>query len=83
VSPLSLRAPVLIGGTLGRPQVGIEGKQLTGRVLGAVALGAVAGPLAAVIPLLDTGTEPEKDPCAASNQAAGAQAPPKTETPPR
>jgi uncharacterized protein involved in outer membrane biogenesis len=81
VSPISLRAPVLIGGTLSQPQVGIEGKRLTGRVLGAVALGVIAGPLAAVIPLLDTGTEPEKNPCAATNQAAGAPAPAKAEVP--
>jgi hypothetical protein len=51
-------------------------------VAGAVALGAVAGPLAALIPLVDTGTEQEKDPCVLTNQAAGASAP-KAEPAPR
>lgn len=63
VSPVSLRSPVTVTGTLGSPQIGIEGKRLTGRVLGAVALGSVFPPLA-LIPLLDTGEgKDQPDPC--------------------
>jgi AsmA family protein len=74
VSPASLRAPVTVTGTLSNPSFGVEGKQLTGRVLGALVLGTVAGPLAALLPMIDTGTEKEKDPCAAPNRAADAPA---------
>ncbi|QIM54230.1 AsmA family protein [Hydrogenophaga crocea] len=62
-TPLSLRTPVTVTGTLGRPQVGIEGRRLAGRLAGAIALGAVAGPAAAVIPLVDLGKPGEGDPC--------------------
>jgi AsmA family protein len=63
-SPLSLRTPITVTGTLGAPQVGIEGKRLAGKVLGALALGMAIGPAAALLPLVDTGSEEEKrDPC--------------------
>lgn len=62
-SPLSLRTPITVGGTLGNPDVGIEAQGLVGRVLGALALGATAGPLAAVIPLIEMGTRDGADPC--------------------
>jgi hypothetical protein len=73
VSPLSLRAPVTITGTLGAPQIGIEGKRLTGRVLGAVVLGSVFPPLA-LIPLFDAGEKEQADPCARTQAAAPAGA---------
>jgi len=62
-SPLSLRTPVTVAGTLGDPEIGIEGRKLAGRVIGALALGAAAGPAAAVIPLVERGHKPEGDPC--------------------
>jgi AsmA family protein len=62
-SPLSLRTPVTVTGTLGDPDVGIEGRKLAGRVIGAIALGAAAGPAAAVIPLVERGQKQEGDPC--------------------
>lgn len=62
-SPLSLRTPVTVTGTLGNPDVGIEGRKLAGRVIGAIALGAAAGPAAAVIPLVERGQKQEGDPC--------------------
>ena len=62
-SPLSLRAPILVGGTLGAPVVGIDGKLLAGKLLGAAALGAIFAPLAALLPLLDTGGSNAGDPC--------------------
>lgn len=63
-SLLSLRTPVVVGGTLAKPEVGIEGRRLAGRVLGALALGAVAGPAAAMLPLVDPGEKEAGDPCA-------------------
>lgn len=62
-SPLSLRTPVTVAGTLGDPDIGIEGRKLAGRVIGAIALGAAAGPAAAVIPLVERGQKEEGDPC--------------------
>lgn len=62
-SLISLRTPITVGGTLGDPDIGIEGRRLAGRVLGAVALGAAAGPAAAVIPLIEQGSKSEGDPC--------------------
>ena len=64
-SPLSLRTPVTVAGTLGDPDIGIEGRRLAGRVAGAIALGAAVGPAAAVIPLIERGEKPETDPCEA------------------
>ncbi len=74
-SPLSLRTPVTVSGTLADPQVGIEAKGLIGRVLGAVALGAAVGPAAALLPLIEQGSTSEVDPCtvAAAPGQPGAQ----------
>jgi uncharacterized protein involved in outer membrane biogenesis len=72
-SLLSLRTPVTITGTLEDPAVGIEPKGLARRVLGALALGTVAGPAAAILPLIETGSGGAKDPC---NPSATAGAPP-------
>ncbi|MEO5697441.1 MAG: AsmA family protein [Burkholderiaceae bacterium] len=63
-SPLALSTPIIVGGTLGSPDVGIEGGKLAGKVLGAAALGAVLAPLAAVLPFIDTGSDDKSDPCA-------------------
>ena len=74
-SPLSLRTPVTVTGTLADPQVGIEAQGLIGRVLGAVALGAMAGPAAALLPLVEQGSTRKVDPCtvaAAPEQATPA-----------
>lgn len=74
-SPLSLRTPVTVSGTLANPQVGIEAQGLIGRVLGAVALGAAAGPAAALLPLIEQGSTSKVDPCtvAAAPEQSGAQ----------
>ncbi|WP_066271535.1 AsmA family protein [Hydrogenophaga palleronii] len=80
-SLLSLRTPITLNGSLGKPAIGIEGRRLAGRVLGAVALGVAAGPAAAVIPLMEQGQKNEADPCEAQASeaapAAGATATPK------
>lgn len=74
-SPLSLRTPITVSGTLADPQVGIEAQGLIGRVLGAVALGAAAGPAAALLPLIEQGSTSKVDPCtvAAAPEQSGAQ----------
>jgi uncharacterized protein involved in outer membrane biogenesis len=69
VSPVSLRAPITITGTFSDPQIGIAGKRLTGRVLGAIALGSVFPPLA-LLPLFDPGEGEQADPCLRSDAAA-------------
>lgn len=79
-SLLSLRTPITVTGSLGDPSVGIEPQRLAGRVLGAVALGAAAGPAAAVIPLMERGSKSEGDPC--DPAAATATAPAATTAPP-
>jgi len=62
-SPLSLRAPITVTGTLGQPKLGVDAQKLAGKVLGSAALGAIVGPLAALLPLIDRGEE-SPDPCA-------------------
>ena len=62
-SPLALRAPVTINGTLAKPVIGIEAGRLAGKAAAAVALGAVVGPLAALLPFVDPGNK-EENPCA-------------------
>jgi len=75
-SLISLRTPITVNGNLGKPDVGIEARRLTARVLGAVALGAAAGPAAAVIPLIEQGQKNTEDPC--TTQAAASAATPPT-----
>ncbi len=75
-SPLSLRTPINVTGSLGSPKVGIEARGLVGRVLGAVALGVAVGPAAAVLPLVDRGKKDEPgDPCQGNAVAAVEKAP--------
>ena len=69
-SLVSLRTPITVNGTLGNPDIGIEGRRLAGRVIGAIALGAAAGPAAAVIPLIEQGSKTEGDPCTTVAAAA-------------
>lgn len=69
-SPLSLRTPIVVGGTLAAPKPGIEGGRLAGKVLGALALGAVVAPLAALLPLVDPGQREAADPCSGALAAA-------------
>ena len=64
-SPLALRTPLRLRGSLGQPQVSIEASRLAGR-LGLSALLALVNPLAALLPLLDGG-----DPALAAHDASG------------
>ena len=72
-SPLALRAPVFVKGTLGAPRVGLDAGPLVARVAASVALGVIATPAAALLPLIDPGSKEEGDPCAM-------QAPPASQT---
>lgn len=56
-SPLALRTPVRVQGTLGQPRVAIDKGGLARRLLPAAVLGAMAGPLAALLPLVDVGDD--------------------------
>lgn len=53
-SPVSLRTPLLITGTMGSPDVSLEKGPIAGKVAGAVLL-SLLNPFAALIPFLDTG----------------------------
>ncbi len=75
-SPLSLRTPIRVTGTLVDPVIGIDGGQLAGKAVAAVALGLIAPP-AALLAFLDFGESAPEDPCtkrlpapAASRKAA-------------
>ncbi|MBC7908792.1 MAG: AsmA family protein [Rhodospirillaceae bacterium] len=60
-SPLSVRAPVEIGGRLGKPKVTIDAKTQAARGGLAIALGALLTPLAALIPFLEPGLGEDRD----------------------
>ena len=64
-SPLTIRAPLNVTGSFANPQVSLE-KKPVGLKLAASALLAIINPLAAVIPLLDSGDSKE-----AKQRAAG------------
>jgi uncharacterized protein involved in outer membrane biogenesis len=62
-SPLSLRAPLLLRGTLGDPDVGVEATPIALKLLGSVIAGAVA-PIAALVPLFEVkDNEQKRDGC--------------------
>lgn len=51
--------PVLVRGTLGSPDIGVDATETVARGAAAVALGVVLTPLAAILPLIDPGTDEE------------------------
>jgi YD repeat-containing protein len=75
---LSLRSPLLLNGTFSNPQVGVDKGVVALRAGGAAAL-AVAAPIAALLPLIDTG--PGKD-SACGKLLAAARAKPVAPPPP-
>ena len=54
---LTLRSPLYAKGTFKDPDVGVQAGPIAARAGAAVALGVIATPLAAIIPLLNVGTE--------------------------
>jgi len=65
------RTPVTISGPIADPQFGIEAGELAARGAAAVALSVLLTPLAAVIPFIDPGLEPDS-PCGQLIQQSGA-----------
>ncbi len=62
-SLFSLQTPIVVSGSFAKPSVGLDNKSLMGRVLASIALGAVAGP-AAAIPFVQLPSDNGKgDPC--------------------
>jgi AsmA protein len=59
-SPVALRSPIYVRGTLARPQVQVDKGRVAARALGAVALGLL-NPLLALLPLVDTGPGSDSD----------------------
>ncbi|PWC34024.1 AsmA family protein [Azospirillum sp. TSO35-2] len=49
--------PVLVGGTLGNPDIGVDPTESAARGAAAVALGVLLTPLASVLPFLDPGSD--------------------------
>jgi uncharacterized protein involved in outer membrane biogenesis len=75
-SPLSLRSPVHIKGTFANPSFSLETGPMARRV-GAAALLALLNPIAAILPLIDTGSSDEAkrgtDACRALSQRIAAR----------
>ncbi len=73
-SPLTLRTPIHVRGTLGKPAVALEPRKLVGKA-GAAALLALLNPLAAIIPFVDPGArqaaKEAADQCAALVPSSG------------
>ncbi len=57
LSIFTLRSPLYARGTLQNPDVGVEKGPVAARAGAAVALGVIATPLAALLPLLNVGTD--------------------------
>ncbi|MFV3078058.1 AsmA family protein [Niveispirillum fermenti] len=71
-SPLTARVPILIGGTLAEPRIGIDGGRLATKGAAAATLGLLLTPLAAIVPFLDAGGG-EDSPCRTLVRQARAQ----------
>src|SRR5690606_16637310 len=56
---LTLRSPLYAKGTFKNPDVGVQPGPIAARAGAAVALGVIAAPLAALVPLLNVGTGEE------------------------
>jgi len=55
-SPLTLRTPILVRGTLGDPVVSIDAKKVVAKAAAAALLGVLVAPIAAVVPFVDPGS---------------------------
>lgn len=67
-SPLTLRAPLRVQGTLADPRVALEGRKLGGRAIAALALGALTPP-AALLAFVDPGDDPPPVDCSLAARA--------------
>ncbi len=71
-SPLTLRTPLKVEGTLSDPDISLEKAPLLRRVLPAAVLGVAVTPLAALLPLVDLGEEPDDQTKAALSECNAA-----------
>lgn len=55
-SPLTLRTPILVRGTLGNPAVSVDAKKVVAKAAAATLLGVLVAPLAAIVPFVDPGS---------------------------
>ena len=55
-SPLTLRTPILVRGTFGRPAVSVDAKKVVAKAGAATLLGILVAPLAAIVPFVDPGS---------------------------
>jgi uncharacterized protein involved in outer membrane biogenesis len=60
-SPLSARTPITIRGPFAKPSIGVEAAPLAARAAGALALGALLTPLAAILAFIEPGLEKDSD----------------------
>ncbi len=60
VSPLTLRTPLKVQGTFSDPSVSLEKTPLLKKLVPAAVLGVAVAPLAALLPLVDLGEEPDE-----------------------
>ena len=60
-SPLTLRTPLNIQGTLGDPQLSLQKGPLLRKLVPAAVLGVALAPLAAIVPLIDLGEEADPE----------------------
>lgn len=74
----TLRSPLYAKGTFKNPDVGVQGGPLIARAGAAVALGVIATPFAALLPLLNVGTD---DSAGCASLEAKAKADPKAPPP--
>lgn len=65
-SPLSVRAPILVQGSFGNPEVRPDMRKVGGKALLATALGTLLTPLAALLPLMDPGESTQGQGCQAT-----------------
>lgn len=73
-SIFSVQTPITISGRLKQPRIGIDAGKAGTRALGAIALGALLTPLAAVIAFTDSGNAEDEN-CAALIDAAAQEQP--------
>ena len=69
VSPVALRGPILLQGPFNAPSIRPDLKRAIARSVAAIALGVVATPIAALVPLVELGTEKDANCAAIVSQA--------------
>lgn len=80
-SPLSLRSPVTITGTMSNPSIGVEPMPIVLKVLSSVVLGAIT-PLAALLPLIETEDNQAREGCAPAIEQVRKRAAEVSQSPP-